>query len=140
MATCTTTGLGSHVRRSRKPAAARPRHVRARVPPRLRGGRGAIRRRVHAERQLGRGEPPARPGHLAAKGRARRTGLHLESGVMTPSESQQVSMSEIFWYFLKLGWLAFGGPVGQIGLMHLQLVERRRWIVDQGAGTLSVAN
>jgi chromate transporter len=37
-------------------------------------------------------------------------------------------MGEIFWYFLKLGWLAFGGPVGQIGLMHLQVVERRKWI------------
>jgi chromate transporter len=37
-------------------------------------------------------------------------------------------MREIFWYFLKLGWLAFGGPVGQIGLMHLQVVERSRWI------------
>ncbi len=39
-------------------------------------------------------------------------------------------MSEIFWYFLKLGWLAFGGPVGQLGLMHLQLVERRKWISE----------
>jgi chromate transporter len=39
-----------------------------------------------------------------------------------------LSTSELFWYFLKLGWLAFGGPVGQIGLMHLQLVERQRWI------------
>ncbi len=47
-----------------------------------------------------------------------------------PTEAEQVSMSEIFWYFLKLGWLAFGGPVGQIGLMHLQLVERRRWISE----------
>jgi len=37
-------------------------------------------------------------------------------------------MPEIFWYFLKLGWLAFGGPVGQIGLMHLDVVERRKWI------------
>ena len=37
-------------------------------------------------------------------------------------------MSEIFWYFLRLGWLAFGGPVGQIGLMHLQVVERQKWI------------
>jgi chromate transporter len=37
---------------------------------------------------------------------------------------------ELFWYFLKLGWLAFGGPVGQIGLMHLQMVERRRWISE----------
>jgi chromate transporter len=41
---------------------------------------------------------------------------------------RQVSMAEIFWYFLKLGWLAFGGPIGQIGLMHLDMVERRRWI------------
>src|SRR5512138_1257148 len=39
-------------------------------------------------------------------------------------------MSEIFWYFLKLGWLAFGGPIGQIGLMHLQMVERRKWISE----------
>jgi len=40
-------------------------------------------------------------------------------------------MHEIFWYFLKLGWLAFGGPVGQIGLMHLQIVERRKWISEE---------
>ena len=39
-------------------------------------------------------------------------------------------MSEIFWYFLKLGWLAFGGPIGQIGLMHLEVVERRKWISE----------
>jgi chromate transporter len=38
---------------------------------------------------------------------------------------------EIFWYFLKLGWLAFGGPVGQIGLMHLQVVERQKWIDEE---------
>src|SRR5512133_388537 len=46
------------------------------------------------------------------------------------AESQRVSMPEIFWYFLKLGWLAFGGPVGQIGLMHLQMVERRQCITE----------
>jgi chromate transporter len=40
-------------------------------------------------------------------------------------------MREIFWYFLKLGWLAFGGPVGQIGLMHLDVVERRRWLTEE---------
>ena len=46
-----------------------------------------------------------------------------------PAESGgEVSMREVFWYFLKLGWLAFGGPVGQIGLMHLQVVERNKWI------------
>jgi chromate transporter len=42
----------------------------------------------------------------------------------------RVTTSDVFWYFLKLGWLAFGGPVGQIGLMHLELVERRRWITE----------
>ncbi len=43
-------------------------------------------------------------------------------------DAQPVSMAEIFWYFLRLGWLAFGGPIGQIGLMHLEVVERRKWI------------
>jgi chromate transporter len=45
-------------------------------------------------------------------------------------DDPKVSMPEIFWYFLKLGWLAFGGPIGQIGLMHLEVVERRRWITE----------
>jgi chromate transporter len=47
-----------------------------------------------------------------------------------PAETERVPTPELFWYFLKLGWLAFGGPVGQIGLMHLQMVERRRWISE----------
>src|SRR6266542_263407 len=79
-------GLGSHERGARKPSAARPRHVRARLSPRLRRGRGPIHRRLHAERQLGRGEPPARRGHLAAKGRARRAGVHMEPWMRTRSE------------------------------------------------------
>jgi chromate transporter len=31
-----------------------------------------------------------------------------------------------FWF--KLGWISFGGPAGQIAIMHDELVERRRWI------------
>jgi chromate transporter len=42
-----------------------------------------------------------------------------------------VTMSEAFWYWLKLGFISFGGPAGQIALMHSELVERRRWISEQ---------
>jgi len=30
-----------------------------------------------------------------------------------------------------IGWLSFGGPAGQIALMHRELVEKRRWISDE---------
>lgn len=56
--------------------------------------------------------------------------LSLQESPTRPVDVQTVSMGEIFWYFLKLGWLAFGGPVGQIGLMHLQVVERQKWISE----------
>ena len=34
-----------------------------------------------------------------------------------------------FW--LKLGFISFGGPTGQIAIMHTELVERRRWISEE---------
>ena len=42
-----------------------------------------------------------------------------------------VPLREAFWYWLKLGFISFGGPAGQIALMHAELVERRRWISEQ---------
>jgi chromate transporter len=35
---------------------------------------------------------------------------------------------EAFRFWLKLGFISFGGPTGQIAIMHNELVERRRWI------------
>jgi chromate transporter len=35
---------------------------------------------------------------------------------------------DAFRFWLKLGFINFGGPTGQIALMHQELVERRRWI------------
>ena len=47
---------------------------------------------------------------------------------MTPSP---VSRREAFLFWLKLGFVSFGGPAGQIAIMHAELVERRRWISEQ---------
>jgi chromate transporter len=37
---------------------------------------------------------------------------------------------EFFIYWLKLGFISFGGPAGQISMMHQELVEKRRWISE----------
>jgi chromate transporter len=42
-----------------------------------------------------------------------------------------VSFSDAFWFWLKLGFVSFGGPAGQIAIMHQELVERRRWISER---------
>jgi chromate transporter len=41
-----------------------------------------------------------------------------------------VSFGEAFRFWLKLGFISFGGPTGQIAIMHQELVERRRWISE----------
>jgi chromate transporter len=41
------------------------------------------------------------------------------------------SFGEALVWWLKLGFLSFGGPAGQIALMHHELVERRRWISEE---------
>ncbi|MGZ8227594.1 MAG: chromate efflux transporter [Methylococcaceae bacterium] len=44
---------------------------------------------------------------------------------------QAVSFGEAFRFWLKLGFISFGGPAGQIAIMHQELVEKRRWISEK---------
>jgi len=48
-----------------------------------------------------------------------------------PGLPAPVSFLEAFWFWLKLGFISFGGPTGQISIMHQELVERRRWISER---------
>ena len=54
---------------------------------------------------------------------------------MTPSVPQDrpahPTFREAFVYWLKLGFISFGGPAGQISIMHQELVEKRRWIGER---------
>ena len=47
---------------------------------------------------------------------------------MPPAPSIPFRQAMLFW--LKLGFIGFGGPAGQIALMHREIVERRRWLSE----------
>jgi chromate transporter len=48
----------------------------------------------------------------------------------TPQRPVHPSFREALVYWLKLGFISFGGPAGQIAIMHQELVEKRRWISE----------
>lgn len=48
--------------------------------------------------------------------------------VAVPSEAHGISFSEAFWVWMRVAALSFGGPAGQIAVMHRIIVEEKRWI------------
>jgi chromate transporter len=52
-------------------------------------------------------------------------------GAASSERPATVSFREGLRFWLKLGFVSFGGPAGQIAIMHAELVERRRWISER---------
>jgi len=56
----------------------------------------------------------------------------MPQGTTPPTDVpvEPVSLADATRIWAKIGWLSFGGPAGQIALMHREFVERRRWISE----------
>jgi chromate transporter len=52
-----------------------------------------------------------------------------EGGV--EAQTKPVGFLEAFWFWVKLGFINFGGPAGQIAIMHRELVDNKRWVTEQ---------
>jgi chromate transporter len=48
-----------------------------------------------------------------------------------PSSEHHITFAEALRFWVKLGFISFGGPAGQISIMHRELVERRRWLSEE---------
>ena len=58
-------------------------------------------------------------------------GESADSTVSRDGAQTAVPFAEAFRFWVKLGFISFGGPAGQIAIMHRELVDRRRWISEE---------
>jgi chromate transporter len=58
-------------------------------------------------------------------------GAKTVSSKDSSGETKPVGFWEAFWFWVKLGFINFGGPAGQIAIMHRELVEKKRWVSEQ---------
>jgi chromate transporter len=59
------------------------------------------------------------------------TGETSEAAPESQAAPRTLPFATAFWFWLRLGFISFGGPAGQIAIMHTELVERRRWISER---------
>src|SRR5215207_5750913 len=56
--------------------------------------------------------------------------MATETSQPVQEQTKPVGFWEAFWFWVKLGFINFGGPAGQIAIMHRELVERKRWVSE----------
>ena len=58
--------------------------------------------------------------------------MKMDEGAIRREEegTKPVGFWEAFRFWVKLGFINFGGPAGQIAIMHRELVERKRWVSE----------
>lgn len=62
--------------------------------------------------------------------------MSTDTGLTDPAQQKTelplpISFWQAFLFWLKLGFISFGGPAGQISIMHQELVEQKRWISEK---------
>jgi chromate transporter len=55
-----------------------------------------------------------------------------EGALVSEPSAPPPSFTDALWLWLKVGLISFGGPAGQIAILHEELVTRRRWIDEHG--------
>ncbi len=55
----------------------------------------------------------------------------IQDSASSESVTQQPSVADAAWVWLRIGLLSFGGPAAQMALMHRELVEERKWLDEQ---------
>jgi chromate transporter len=60
------------------------------------------------------------------------SGDRVETGSARDEQQMKpVGFWEAFWFWVRLGFINFGGPAGQIAIMHKELVAKRRWVSEK---------
>jgi chromate transporter len=57
--------------------------------------------------------------------------MATETSQQVQTQTKPVGFWEAFWFWVKLGFINFGGPAGQIAIMHRELVEKKRWVSEK---------